>query len=241
MAGLLQTSKDMLTPLMKKTGETPKGMAGFDNPRDTIDQHLVVKSIDTNELKVARKRMGGTWLNNVVTSGQHYPDGYFYTAGTITLNADRIKALPFFVASPISIDALSVRTTTASAGSLMDFAIYEDNGATYPGNKTAAEVLGLNTGGTTGLKTGTFTAVTLSADSLYWFVYQTSELQAVMRSLRTGATNIVLGDTDGTDIVSGFGGVLTGTRTYDGTLPQSFPAGETVTNEDPIAWVFEVP
>jgi hypothetical protein len=198
--------------------------------------------------------MGGkdiSYWRNVGTGGG--AGERWYTAGIVALDcaaqqhlADTLQAYPFIETRGGTLDRLGIRITSAgSAGQNARFGIYDSVSDTnlYPGSKLVegAEVAT----DSTGAKKETI-SYALTAGKLYWLV-STVENVAVLAewtSFTTGQSGLpnILGYDSSLSPSIGYPIGYSATRTYDGTLPSTFPAGAafefaTSTSERPAVFV----
>ena len=146
--------------------------------------------------------------------------------------ADSMRAIPFLVNKPTAIDAISIEVTSAGAASQVLLALYTNNNgfpdALVPGT-TSAE---LDTS-TTGLKRTTFTAVKLQPQTLYWLViyFNSSATPPTIRGSTGGFWfEVIVGIADNTAPGSAAFHSWVVTRTYDATMPATFPATSSVSS-----------
>jgi hypothetical protein len=153
----------------------------------------------------------------------------------ILLAADTMRAVPFVTTMGTYIDAIGIDIQTAGgAGSNVKLAVYSDDGNGYPAailsGTTSAE---LDTS-STGLKRTAFTPTFLAPNTLYWIVVHTDATATppTARCTQSDLFERIVGWADNTNLGNTASGFWSVARTYDGTMPSTFPSGATapVTN-----------
>ena len=112
--------------------------------------------------------------------------------GTLALTANRIYAIPFVLASPLTITRLAIAVSTLTSGTAY-VGLYNDavaSGLHQPGTQIVVTG-GLNTG-STGEKIATVTTTTLKAGVVYWAAV-TGSGAATLRALAGGGVMSMLG------------------------------------------------
>ncbi len=156
----------------------------------------------------------------LLTIGNYYHSQYCvgYTGSGVALTADKIYAVPFLVARPVSWDRIALRVQAAGAGGTkIRMGLYNDNGSLYPGSPY--DDAGTVDVDTTGVKEITI-AYSLPR-GLYWLVFISDGTPSIYA---IGTTSII-------DIL-GFSNPSGGRVGYEkaatyGTLPDPFPASAT--------------
>ena len=199
----------------------PSGLANGDVWYDSTANKFkareggITKSIISNTVSRDYVRTGGTNWYSLNT-------GHTAPANTAVVT-NVIRAFPLISgANGFSADRLAIDVGSSAGGSNCIVGIYTDTGNLYPSTKVVDG--GVFSTATTGLKSATV-SFSLNPGTLYWAVYNCSGTP----SLRSHAVNSippVLGFTGAAGAGQNIVG-LTAARTYDGTLPASFPAGAT--------------
>lgn len=161
-------------------------------------------------------------------TGAAHHSGLVGSRSAVILVANAMRGVAFVTSKPISVDAISIEVTTAgSAGSKTLLAMYTDDGNGYPNSLVAGTTSAELVTDTTGLKRTTFTAVALQPDSLYWLVAYPdgAATPPTLRSVAVSTMEALLGVADntvpGANPIAGYSVA----RTYDATMPATFPAG----------------
>ena len=186
-------------------------------------QTLTTKTMDGKSntfLNLGRQqdfiKTGGTaWYSGMITTGG---------ATTEAMTANVMRASPLIVTKGFAIDRIQFEISTTPGVGFMTVGIYNStvNGTLYP-HKLIISGTAKDTN-SAGLKTDTISA-TLQDNTLYWLVYNTNGT-ATTREMPAANVANVLGSTGVAGPNKSIGWTVA--RTYNGTLPTTFPAGGTV-------------
>lgn len=222
------------------TGDQSMGSHKLTSVTDpTSAQDAATKNyVDTSGYDVSAYRQVGVsplecWYTAAMNGG-----GSALTTGAPAINT--LIAMAFVERRGGTLNAFGFNVTTVGgAGSKAMMGIYKATSNTnlYPGSKVATGTeFDTSSGGGTGLKT-TSSTVTLTANTLYWFVYVCGTAAPTIRAMNTGNVDTRILGYDNTE-----GGTpnlgLTVARTYDSTLPSTFTAGATFLTAVPIPALF---
>jgi hypothetical protein len=146
---------------------------------------------------------------------------------TLALTVNTLRAYPYVVTTPLTLDQLITEVSTAVASSTYRVALYADTGATYPGALIASTDAAQYSGASTGVQTGTPPGSITLSRGLYWIAVN-SGVACTLRAIPTAAIAPTLG-WSATLGASGNGTGYTVAQTF-GAMPSTFPAGATVLN-----------
>lgn len=186
-----------------------------------------------NTYDVNSYRMKGSTRNAWYTSAIN---GTAMTTGAGTVNV--LRAIPFIVSEPTTIDQMAINVTTVGAGTATAarVGIYADDGNNYPGALMvdAGQVTNMNA---TGVKTFTTNLPVTLGQGLYWlaYVHNCNTTAPTMRALAVGSIPPVLGV--GATLPTGSSLGWSVSFTY-AALPATFPSGGAVITAVPIWAVF---
>lgn len=139
-------------------------------------------------------------------------------SGTVNVTADTMYAFPFAVGDVAhTVDNWWTYVNGAAAGKVLRFCIYNDSGRAP---NTLVRDGGTTTLDATGDKSTAMTATTLSANSLYWFVFWSDGAPSLLQTASGGLG--ILGTTTGGSHVTGYQNAEAFT-----TCAGTFPAGST--------------
>jgi hypothetical protein len=151
-----------------------------------------------------------------------YPVVWSTMAGGVgTPNAGIIWALPLIISKATNIDRIGFRITTALANSLLDFALYADNGNIFPG----ALVASLGTVACTSIGFKSLTVNQALAVGLHWLCFWTklapSFTMQGLAAYSPGAAQIGFSSAVANSELAGRGYYRV--LAYTGTWPDPFP------------------
>lgn len=197
----------------------------------TRNEELVLQSDNANwrivqadQLDVSAYRAKGATLNRWYSSSD---SAYNFSATTYTTTANTIRVTAFYASKVMTIDAMAMNITTASAGNNCRVGIYNDNGNLYP----STLVVDAGVQSTTPVGTKVFTTgmpVTVQP-GLYWLAH-TCSVNAIMRGISSiGMVNVLGFDAtlggNGIPVQPGIGWTV---NAAFAALPAAYPAGGTV-------------
>jgi len=171
---------------------------------------------------------GESWYLNALVGG--------VSNTSFASETNKLFALPFFSTTARTVDRIAFRVVSGVASSAVIAGIYSDTSDTdhYPASLLVSG--SAQDCSTTGAKSSTVSQV-IAADTMYWLVINTNGTGCTLATLGTSTLMAVLG----------WSSALTAqqlgwhvARTYDGTLPSSFPAGASVmidTDPKPAIWL----
>lgn len=146
-------------------------------------------------------------------------------------SANILRALPFLVPQPITIDQLAINVTASSASTAARLGVYADGGNLYP--STLIVDAGVVDTSSTGVKSLSINN-SIEAGSLVWFVI-VGNGGPTLRALPIAACMNVLGFDSTLGTASGVGWSVS--FTY-GVLPSTFPGAATAITTTPIPAIF---
>ena len=140
--------------------------------------------------------------------------------GNSSVSVDSLRAYPFIVFAPISVDALGIEVVVTGLGQAWA-GIFADTGSRYPGALVAGTGVGPLTVATLGARTGVFTAPVTLQPGLYWLTFVVSAA-CQLRAIAQASIPNILG--------APLGGTAAGYTVYSatytaGSMPSTFPAG----------------
>jgi hypothetical protein len=167
-----------------------------------------------------------------ITGRYYWPQYGSVGTGTVSLTANEIGAMPFFIAKDATFDRILCEVTTAgAAGALIRLAIYTHD---FSSGRPGSLVLDAGTVATTSIGVKEITISQLLQRGYYWFANQVN-IAATFRNVTTngacGQLNMGFNTSDPAD-GSGLATVLSNIAFAFGPFPSTFPAGGVPSNSN---------
>jgi len=180
-----------------------------------IASQAQIQAIDTdikNLRKPASCNIGG------IISGVYYDNSFGgLAAGTTSIPANTIAAVPFVSPVNLTVDRVGVPVTTLATAGTADIHIYENSSTGWPGAKLLSSSV-LNTS-TVGFKVATI-SFTFEAGKVYWLALRASVAVSVRGVQLANAKQFGMASADGSG--SGYATALAQTSSMAGEAPANW-------------------